>query len=254
MQKILCISDLHVPYTDLDAFQRIMEEHADENTICVFNGDIFDNHAKSSFVKRERIPLFDEYTMAQGLIYAAASIFKEVHLTKGNHEERSDRRIRESIPVEARFLYERDLIIRIANGEEYTAEGELVALNPRPKIIVNKASPSQAKWFTRIGNTLFGHPSSYSKYPCQVPLLMYEYLQKHGQRNVDCAVVGHTHRLCVTYYPHLVLMETGNLAKKMPYAEANPHLKYGTAQKGYAIIMQDDEGNVIPQETKVIPI
>ena len=63
--KILCISDLHIPFNkDIKEFSK----YKNKVDILVLNGDIIDNYSMSSFTKMYRLSLVEELIKAREIL------------------------------------------------------------------------------------------------------------------------------------------------------------------------------------------
>jgi predicted phosphodiesterase len=101
-QKVLILSDIHIPYHDIDALSVAIQTGIDEDVdTVVLNGDALDCHMISDFVKDPKKRKFKDelYAMRsflselRGQFPQAEIIYKE-----GNHEERYWRYMRVKAP------------------------------------------------------------------------------------------------------------------------------------------------------------
>jgi predicted phosphodiesterase len=91
-KKILCLSDIHIPYHSVEALTAALDFGSEENPDCILlNGDILDFFGLSKFVKdpskrrfSEELNMFGQFfSVLQKEFPTAKKIFKI-----GNHEER----------------------------------------------------------------------------------------------------------------------------------------------------------------------
>ncbi|MCF1193267.1 metallophosphoesterase, partial [Mangrovimonas sp. AS39] len=62
--RIIHMTDWHIPFERDDLIQKIIEIEADKDTTVVVGGDMIDCYAPSSFTKDKFIPLRKEYDIA----------------------------------------------------------------------------------------------------------------------------------------------------------------------------------------------
>jgi len=91
-RKMLIISDLHIPYHDVDAvnacFEYARKEHVDT---VLMNGDVLDFYRLSRFIQDpSKIMLKDEMECGQKFLDALQSTFRRcgIYYKIGNHEDR----------------------------------------------------------------------------------------------------------------------------------------------------------------------
>lgn len=101
-KKILILSDIHIPYHDIDALSTAIQCGIDEGVdTVVLNGDALDCHMISDFVKDPKKRKFkDELYAMRTFIYELRQIFPnaEIIYKEGNHEERYWRYMRVKAP------------------------------------------------------------------------------------------------------------------------------------------------------------
>ncbi len=232
-KKIVSISDLHVPFTNIEYLEEVFTKHRGADKLII-NGDLFDCYSISSYGKANIIHLVDEYVLATKIVDKACKLFDEVEIIEGNHDEREDRYKKEINP-ELKFLLSKPLLQRVADGDRY---------NPATKkwtTVTNSNLSFCQSWFSMTGKAMFAHPSKYRKHEATVSFDTYEYFQKKGYV-MDCVVVGHVHRLNVAYTNRALLIEQGCLCDDMDYANS-PRMSYSGQVNGYAVIYQDENGN-----------
>ncbi len=87
---VIIINDVHLPYTDYDLAQRVVDVAAFYDlTEMVVAGDLLDMDSGSTFSRKLRpVPLEQEIDAAQELLAYYAQHFKRIWIMPGNHEER----------------------------------------------------------------------------------------------------------------------------------------------------------------------
>lgn len=101
-KKILVLSDIHIPYHDIDAISVAIQTGIDENVdTVILNGDALDCHMISDFVKDPKKRKFkDELYAMRTFISELRQTFpkSEIIYKEGNHEERYWRYMRVKAP------------------------------------------------------------------------------------------------------------------------------------------------------------
>ena len=101
-KKILVLSDIHIPYHDIDAISVAIQTGIDENVdTIILNGDALDCHMISDFVKDPKKRKFkDELYAMRTFVYELRQTFPnaEIIYKEGNHEERYWRYMRVKAP------------------------------------------------------------------------------------------------------------------------------------------------------------
>ena len=240
--KILCFSDLHIPFARMDIIEKACELHSDAD-ICVLNGDIFENDAWSSFEGNKRINALIEYNLTFQLVKILSERFKQVVITNGNHDARISRTFsREGAGLQKTQILRADLLARIANGEELDAVGML----KRKHTFENVYYDPRESWYIKIGKTIFAHPWSKgsSKPGFTVERVNDYFLSRYDENEYDSIVIGHTHKVYKGIVNSKLLIEQGCIAGLMAYAHS-PKLDFirSDPMNGFAVIYQDKDGN-----------
>jgi predicted phosphodiesterase len=101
-KKILILSDVHIPYHDIDALSVAIETGLNEGVdTVILNGDALDCHMISDFVKDPKKRKFkDELYAMRTFVYELRQTFPnaEIIYKEGNHEERYWRYMRVKAP------------------------------------------------------------------------------------------------------------------------------------------------------------
>ena len=250
-KKIISFSDLHVPFFLWEDMQAALEMHSDAD-IVVLNGDILDAYIFSTFSKSKNIAAIKEYKMAFDLVHYLSDHFSQVVLVSGNHDYRTTRAVKQAgFNQDASSVFGTDLLFKISNGEKLNEHGALIQKLPFENVHYEKHD----SWYTRIGKTIFCHPSGFgSKYPgATVVKLLDHFTERMHYDDFDSIVVGHTHKVYKGIVSGKMLIEQGAMAHKLPY-QFQPDLRFKNAMNGYAIIYQDSNGNTNFNDSNVIYI
>jgi hypothetical protein len=101
-QKVLILSDIHIPYHDIDALSVAIQTGIDEDVdTVVLNGDALDCHMISDFVKDPKKRKFkDELYAMRSFLSELRGQFPQAEIVykEGNHEERYWRYMRVKAP------------------------------------------------------------------------------------------------------------------------------------------------------------
>lgn len=240
-RKILSLSDLHVPFHDKELIQSICEEHSDAD-IVVLNGDIMEAYAASTYSQDKLISILEEYTQTMDLLIWLGDRFPEVHLVKGNHEDRVDRYFSQKMDPHMMALANKDILWRLQQGHLYNDKGkEIGTYKYRNNNIFyqRQGDPHSLK----IGKTLFMHPSNFSNVPAGTVVKLASWVDAHYPNDsYDSIVLGHTHKVAKLVEKSKLLIEQGCLTHIMDYQKKGT-LAARPSVQGYAVIWQDEHGN-----------
>jgi predicted phosphodiesterase len=245
--KILSLSDIHFPFQNQELIDEIIEEHRDAD-ILVLNGDLLDGYAASSFAKDKNIPMHLEYTMALDFVRKVATIFSQVYIVRGNHEQRLEKYFANKIDATMQMFACKDTLYYLAKGYVLDENGIHVGTIEMPNVFYN---PQGNPWILQLNKTVFLHPSSFTSAPLSTVIKACDYLQNFlDWDSYDSVVMGHTHKLGKAIYRGKLIMEQGCLVKLMEYQRNAKFTKEPTTL-GYAVIYQDENGNTLFNETDI---
>lgn len=239
-RKILSLSDIHLPFTQVDMLYKAIDDHSDAD-IVVLNGDIMDGYIFSSFKKEKKVAAIDEFNCVMELVRICSEKFPQVVLVQGNHDYRSERVLNQSLQEDVLGVFQPDLLMRIANGEILDREG----LVEEKLNFKNVFYPKSEKWWVQIGKTIFIHPHSRgsAKPGFTVTNWAKKFLERMQPSSFDSMVCGHTHQLYKGIQNSLLLIEQGCLCDYMSYSWQPKDVYHSSANNGYAVIYQDKDGN-----------
>lgn len=105
-------------------------------------------------------------------------------------------------------------------------------------------------WKCRIGKTFFVHPLAYRQGMLATADKAKDYLQDTQKEPFDCVVMAHTHKVGDSTKGFIRLLEQGAFAdvSKMVYADGR---LLAPQKSGFAIICQDEEGNLLRDKSYV---
>jgi len=236
-RKILCISDLHIPFDRDDLVYKIIQDHKDAD-ILVVNGDLLDLYAVSTWPKERSIILRKEYDIAMEYMKVFSRTFKNVVFTRGNHEYRLNRYFHSNISPSVSFMVSKEILSRLVRGEVYDEEGNVVTQHAFNNIHYDSGPEA---WFVKIGKAMFIHPTSFSRVEGKTVISGQEYFME--RTDIQAVVLSHTHQQVQIPSRNKMCIETGCLCCPMDY-EKQGKLQYKAMTLGYTVIYQDAEGNV----------
>lgn len=249
---ILSISDLHVPF-QLD--YTILKDYKNVDVLQI-NGDVIDCQALSKFPKQYRISPIEE--MIQGRQYLIDLIEfvkpKKVICNYGNHDKRFANYLSKNLDTDVlELLPDTSLELIFNDGfKHYDKKSKSkVWYEPLTKIFSDIEIQYVDDWKVKIGKTWFVHPLAYRQGILATADKAKDYLQDVDKEMFDCVVMAHTHSVGDSTKGYVRLLEQGAFTnvKEMNYMDGKltrPH------KKGFAIICQNANGELIADKTKVI--
>lgn len=250
---ILSISDLHIPF-QLD--YKILSEYKNKIDILQINGDVVDCQALSKFSKQYRISPMEE--MIQGRQYLIDLIEyirpKKVVCNYGNHDKRFAAYFAKNLDSDIlELLPDTSLELIFVDGfHHYDKRSKSkVWYEPLCNVFEDVEIEYVDDWKCKIGKTYFVHPLAYRSGTLATAEKAKDYLQDITHDEFDCVCMAHTHAVGDTVKGFIRLFEQGAFAdvKKMDYMDG----RLSKPQKsGFAIICQDDNGNLIQDKSKII--
>lgn len=246
--KILSLSDLHIPFCDMELVDSIIEQHKDAD-VLVLNGDILDGYAPSSFAKDKAITMHTEYVECLEFVRRVSKIFPSVYLVRGNHEQRVERYFTDKVDSGMSMFVTKDALAYIAEGwiidEAGNKRGCLDFSNVHYNVDGNP-------WILRLGKTVFLHPSSFSQGALSTVTKACDYLTNFLEwDSFDSVVMGHTHKLGKAMYRGKLLIEQGSLSRILDY-QRSAKFKKDASVLGYAVIYQNANGETLVNESAPI--
>ena len=102
----------------------------------------------------------------------------------------------------------------------------------------------------KIGKTWFIHPLAYRQGILATANKAKDYLQDFDRETFDCVVMAHTHSVGDGMMGNIRLLEQGAFCdvNKLNYMDGK---LIKPSKEGFAIICQDEDGNLIQDETKI---
>lgn len=250
--RILCVSDIHIPF-NLPA--NVFSKYKNKVDTLVINGDLMDCYSLSKFPKMYRKPLIDELIKAREYVIDLVNCIKpkKVIAITGNHEIRLGRLITDKIgtdlmdlmPTDAMaFLFDTGFNAYDHQHKTKTVYEPLVKVFSKENIETIYAN----NFWYKEGQTVFVHPLAFRNNPLSTAVKAYEYFQ--GKRiDFDTVVMSHTHHVGYSRYGEYHLYENGCCAnlKDMNYMDMK--LPKTGQSNGYLYLVQDEKGNLLYDKT-----
>lgn len=254
-QRVLAISDLHVPY---HYPVNVFKAYAGNVDVLVLNGDIMDCQSISFFPKKYRINLVQEMVLARQYIIDLIGLIspRKVIITKGNHEHRMIRYLSDRLNEDLMNLMPdspMDLIVndgfkdndRFKKTETYYPPLREVFEDQNINIYYN------GDWYCRVGNVIFAHPLSYSSSMMKTTEKAVTYFTRTENRTFTAIVMAHTHKVGFYKVGDIKMYEQGCCCKLDMLDYADGKLQ-DPQQNGCIYLALDKDGNIIEDKTKLI--
>jgi predicted phosphodiesterase len=235
--KILALSDLHIPFENVDVINHALANHSDAD-VLVINGDLFDMYSVSKWPKNKAVLLEHEYRIVFDYIKMFSEKFKEVHITRGNHDARLQSYFSSHVDPAISFMAHPDALDRVALGYNIGPSGHLEKQCDFNNVFY--ASGPYA-WYTKIGDAIFAHPNNGGKVTLSTGVKVAEYFLEREE--FSTVVCGHSHRMGAAFWRNKLIIEQGCCCLPMDY-ESDAKMQYGMQTFGYATIYMNDEGKV----------
>lgn len=252
--RILALSDFHYPYqVPVNTFK----DYFGAIDTLVLNGDILDCHSLSRFNKEWNSRIMSEMIGCRAYLMELISSIrpKTVVFTYGNHEIRMKQYLMNRVEGDLKELLP-DTPLSLIVNDGFTHYDKragvkcyyepLVEDFPDIQIVYNN------NWYEKIGKTIFAHPIAYQTSMLKTTEKAVNYFYR-TERDFQCVVLAHTHKVGSFIQGNVYMYEQGACCdvKQLTYNEGKLTLPQ---QGGYLYLCQDNEGNIIPSETKTIII
>ena len=234
IEKVLVISDLHIPYHRSDLLE-IVQRHANEVNMIVLNGDIIDCKPISKFIELGRGTLIDEMAKCHEILKAIDDMtlgIKKVMIL-GNHEVRLSKYMA-SNPNELNNLHTDNVLKEVIEGFKKVdhEKGQVTYYSPLPNYEVLDT------WYFIDKGCVYCHPISFSKIPARTAYNAVEYFVRNGY-SFDTCLVAHTHHYGACKNLGKYTVETGSLCQPQSYASTGK-LTYIPQDSGYHLAVFKD--------------
>ena len=250
--RILCISDMHIPFNrDIKEFFK----YKGKVDTLVLNGDIIYNYSMSNFTKMYRLSLVEELIQARELLIELIEEIepKKVTVVTGNHEIRLGKKIADKIGSDLLDLMPRDaLAFLFDTGFNYydrikKCKTVYTPIDEEVDCEVNYVG----NFWTKEGKTIFVHPQAFRGTTLGTVGKAYDYFTAIGE-DFQSIIMAHTHKLGMYVMNDKYLYEQGTCANLNHMDYQDLKLPKSSQVNGYMYIIQDKDGNLIYDKTKLI--
>lgn len=247
--RILCISDLHIP------FELPVESFIDYRNIVdllIINGDIIDMASCSKFDKIYRSSPIEEIIKARKYIIKLNEFLKpkKIIVNYGNHDIRFERYLAKSLDVDLNELMPKtplELIIEQGFVHYNKKDGTKTQYDSLNKTMNIEYTDN---WFYQYGDAIFVHPTAFSSGILKTAEKAMYFFRNEGF-NFKTLVMAHTHRLGEYIIGNTTIYEQGCCCNtdKMLY---NNGKLINSQKEGFLYLCQDINNNTIRDKTKLV--
>ena len=252
--RILCISDTHVPF-QLGVEQ--LKDYKGKVDTLVMNGDILDNFSLSKFSKNYRVPMMEEMIKAREFMIEIIEYInpKKVVINYGNHELRFINYLAKKLdPDMLELMPETALDLICEQGFKHYDHRLRTKVYYEPLTQVFDGSGIEIEythnWWCKIGKTIFAHPSAYSQGILKTTEKAMDFFLRE-RVDFDTMVLAHTHKVGFTKVGEIYLYEQGCMSDSSQLTYTDGKL-YNKQQNGCIYICQDKIGNLIYEKTRLV--
>lgn len=251
--RILSISDAHVPF---NLPVSVFSDYTGVD-VLVINGDTLDCQQLSRFTKMYRSSPIEEMIAARQYFIDIINLIKpkDVYITYGNHEQRLGSYLAKNIDCDIQeLLPETPLDLIIDDGfSHYNRETRAKThYEPIKGTFIGTTVHYVGDWHVKLGKTIFAHPKAYSSGMLKTGEKAVNFFLR-VDKDFDTICLAHTHKLGYYVQGGINIYEQGCTCRteSMTYTDGLLTLP---PQKGFALICQDKDGNILPNESKTILI
>jgi predicted phosphodiesterase len=252
--RILCISDTHVPYQlPISTFA----DYAGATDILVLNGDITDCQAISKFPKAYRVSPMSELIQARQYLIDLIDYISpnKVIINYGNHDIRFQQYLAKNLDTDLLELMPKtalELIVVDGFTHYDKAAGTKTFYEPVQNVCSSIDIEYTDSWFCQLGGTIFCHPSAFSSGILKTAEKAVQHFRNEGYQFTSL-VMAHTHRIGEYKQGNTTLYEQGCCCdtSKLHYADGRLTPSH---KEGYIYLCQDDNGNVIRDHTRLVSL
>lgn len=247
IERVLVLSDLHIPFHKEEDIISIIKKHSNVSTI-IFAGDILDCFSVSTFPKEMHIPLHEELKTASAFLRRIDRLTPNTKkiIFRGNHEFRFKRYLAK-FQSEFSPLVSDDILEIIQHGFTYrnyrNVKKTVEPLSDNYEVIDS--------WYYIYKDLVLAHPTNFSKIPMRTCVSAYDYFKNQGV-DFGAIAIGHTHKTGTLIHGGTLLCELGCLCRQMDYAN-NGNVNYTPQTNGYGLfVFHKDKVDIYNSGTKFL--
>ena len=252
--RILCISDLHFPFTkSIDTFC----DYVGRVDILLLNGDILDCAAISKFNKMYRTSPIEEMIGARQYLIDLIEYIqpKQVIVTYGNHDSRLGAYLAKNLDTDIQeLLPETALDYLFVDGfTHYDRKLRTKThYDPIREVFDDIKIEYTGNWHCQVGDVIFCHPKAFASNPMKTAEKAMYFFRNEGKQ-FKALVMAHTHRVGDYKIGNTKIYEQGAACEtsKMNYSDG---MLINSQKQGFAYICLDKDGSNMEGKTKVIAL
>lgn len=246
-ERVLVLSDLHIPFHKDKEIIDIVKEHSNADLI-ILAGDILDCFSVSTFPKEMHIPLYEELKIASSVLKKIDRLTPNTKkiVFRGNHEFRFKRYLAK-FQSEFSPLVSDDILEILKNGFTYRD------YKNRKRVVEPLSDNFEIidSWYYIYKDLILAHPTNFSKIPMRTCVSTYDYFKNQGI-DFNALAIGHTHKAGSLIHGGTLLCELGCLCEQMDYAN-NGNVNYTPQTNGYGVfVFHKDKVDIYNSGTKFI--
>lgn len=252
--RILCLSDFHVP------FQLPVETFADyagRVDTLVLSGDIGDCQSLSKFPKAYRVSPMEELIETRSYLITLIDYIKpkKVVVLYGNHDIRFQSYLAKNLDSDIlELMPQTSLELIFVDGFKHYDKRLLAKVSyPALKDVIEDVEIDYiGNWHTQIGDTIFCHPIAFSGGIMKTAEKAMGYFRNEGS-DFSTLVLAHTHRIGSYKMGDTMLYEQGCCCdvNKLHYGDG----KLTPSQKeGFIYFGQDINGHTIASSVELVAL
>ncbi len=247
IERVLVLSDLHIPFHKDKEIIDIVKEHSNVDLI-ILAGDILDCFSVSTFPKEMHIPLYEELKIASSVLKKIDRLTPNTKkiVFRGNHEFRFKRYLAK-FQSEFSPLVSDDILEILKNGFTYRD------YKNRKRVVEPLSDNFEIidSWYYIYKDLILAHPTNFSKIPMRTCVSTYDYFKNQGI-DFNALAIGHTHKAGSLIHGGTLLCELGCLCEQMDYAN-NGNINYTPQTNGYGVfVFHKDKVDIYNSGTKFI--
>lgn len=247
IEKVLVLSDLHIPFHKDKEIIDIVKEYSNVNLI-ILAGDILDCFSVPTFPKEMHIPLYEELKIASSFLRKIDRLTPNTKkiVFRGNHEFRFKRYLAK-FQSEFSPLVSDDILEILKNGFTYRD------YKNRKKVVEPLSDNFTIidSWYYIYKDLVLAHPTNFSKIPMRTCVSTYDYFKNQGI-DFNALAIGHTHKAGSLIHGGTLLCELGCLCEQMDYSN-NGNVNYTPQTNGYGVfVFHKDKVDIYNSGTKFI--
>lgn len=252
--RILCISDTHVPF-QLEVEN--LKDYRNKVDVLVFNGDIMDCQSLSKFSKNYRVSMMEEMIKTRDFMIEVIEYInpRKVLINYGNHELRFMNYLAKKLDADMlELMPETALDLICEQGFRHYDHRLRTKVYYEPLVQVFEGSGIEVeythKWWCKVGKAIMAHPSAYSQGILKTSEKAMDFFLRE-RVDFDTMVLAHTHKVGFTKIGEIFIYEQGCLSDSAELTYTDGKL-YTKQQNGFLYIVQNKIGNLLYDKTRLV--